>query len=259
VAAVIAAAITAALFLRDSERDHVSAYIEDVNEVQQRSATRFGSVNQALEQFELSADAAAEDLPELRRAAATLTSLRVQVQRIEAPEDARLLRARLIAFFKQQEAVARELVGVAVYLPKLSKAERPLPAVNRRLRSGLSDTSSLETQANVVQRYARELARVAAALDAIEPPTLLRASHRAYVQQLRSYAAASRALQSGIRSNDQTKVDAAIERLRVASVAPPGAAKAQSAAIVAFNERVTKVNELGLAVEKERRRLERDL
>lgn len=256
---MLAAALTAALFLRDTARDDVSAYIEDVNQVQAQSSTRFGAVNRAFEEFKLSSEAATEQLPELRSAAGTLTSLRVRIQRLDAPEDAETLRLRLIAFFRQQESIARELVEVAVYLPKLGEAERPLPAVNRRLRTGLRQTSSLETQANVVRRYARELNRVAAALDALEPPPLLAASHAAYVKQLRSYAAASQALQRAIRQNDQAAVDAAIERLRRASVAPPGTAKAQQAAIIAFNERVAKVRRLGLAVERERRRLETEL
>lgn len=259
VAALLAAIVTAALFFQRSERDDVTAYIEEVNEVQQASAVRYGAVDRVYREFRLSPAAAAEQLPELRSAARTLTALRVRVDRVEAPEDAETLRLRVIAFFRQQETIAKELVAVAEYLPKLSAAERPLADINRRLRQALARSSSLDTQADAVGAYAVRLSRVARALEALEPPPLLAASHGAYVNQLRSYAAASQALQRAVRDNDQAAVDAAVARLRVASVAPPAAAKAQREAIVAFNKRVSRIAALGLAVERERRRLDEQL
>jgi hypothetical protein len=123
----------------------------------------------------------------------------------------------------------------------------------------LSETSSLEAQANAVRAYGVRLGRVAKALEAIEPPRLLEASHQAYITQLRSYAAASQALQRAVRENDQAAVDAAVERLRAAAVAPPATRLAQRDAIVAFNSRVSRIRTLALAVEKERQRLDQEV
>lgn len=229
-----------------------------MNEAQQPFAVRYGSVNRVYEQFELSEEASSEQLPQLRSAARTLNELRVRIERLDAPDEAETLRLRLISFFRQQEAIANELVAVAVYLPKLGDAEQPLAAVNRRLRTGLQ-TASAQEQADAVRAYALELERVARALKAIDPPLLLEVSHGAYIEQLQSYAEASQALQRAVRKNDQAAVDAAVEELRAASEAPPGAAAAQRAAIVAFNERVSRIRRLALAVERERQRLEREV
>jgi len=229
-----------------------------VNETQQAFATRYGSVNSVYEDFKLSSDAATEQLPQLRSAAATLTSLRVRIERLDAPADAEPLRLRLIEFFRQQEAVAEELVAVAVYLPKLAAAEQPLAAVNRRLRSRLQTTAP-EAQAAALGGYAVELERVAAELEALEPPRLLQVSHGAYIAQLRDYAAASRALRRAVRDGDQAGVDAAVAQLRNASTAPPGTARAQSAAIVAYNDRVSRIQRLLIAVERERQKLEQEV
>ena len=259
VVAVLAAVVTAALLFQRSTHDDVSSYIEQVNETQRQSAVRYGAVQKVYSEFRLSPESAEKQLPALRSAANTLTALRVRVERIQPPEEAETLRTRLIAFFEQQEAVAYELVEVAVYLPQLRDAERPLADTNRRLRRSLAESPSLEAQADAVGAYAVRLSRVARALDRIEPPELLAASHGAYIAQLRSYAGASTALQRAVRANDQGGVDAAVERLRTASVAPPGSQRAQRAAIVAFNARTSRVRTLALAVERERRRLDEEL
>lgn len=187
-----------------------------------------------------------------------MTALRVRIARVDAPDQAETLRLRLIAFFLQQEAIARELVSVAVYLPELGEAEQPLAAVNKRLRSDLQ-TTSVDAQADAVRRYAVQLESVSRALEEIDPPQLLEASHSAYITQLRSYAAASRALQRAVRAGDQAQVDAAVARLQAAATAPPGTANAQRAAIVSFNARVSRIRQLALAVERERQRLDREV
>ena len=258
VAALLAAGITAALYLRPTEDEEVAEYIEQVNTTQQRFSTRYGSIDRTFREFRLSRDAAEEQLPELRDAARTLTQLRVSLAGVEAPADAAQLRTRLLAYLRQQEAVAYELVGVAAYLPKLGQAEAPLTSASKRLRVGLA-ASDPDDQAAAVQRYAVDLRRVAKLLEGIEAPELLAPSHRAYVRQLRAYAAGSEGLRRAIAANDQAAVDAAVARMETVATAPSGTARAQAAAIRAYNERVRRMRTLTVALEKERQRLERDL
>ena len=244
---------------RGGPRDDVSAYIEQVNETQREFSVRYGSIDRTFREFRLSPDAAEKQLPELQEAARTMTRLRVRIERLDAPNEAETLRARLLAFFRQEEAVANELVDVAKYLPKLRQAEAPLAAASRRLRAGLQGTASAEAQGEAVKRYAVELRAVAGLLDEVEAPALLEPSRRAYVLQLRAYASSSEALQRGIRDNDQAAVDRAVRQMQKAASAPPGTFNAQKAAIVAYNERVRKIRTLAVALERERQRLEREL
>ena len=51
----------------------------------------------------------------------------------------------------------------------------------------------------------------------------------------------------------------AVRRMALAAEAPPGTFRAQRAAIIAYNERVKRINALGVALERERQRLEREL
>ncbi len=259
VAALLAAGVTAGLLYRGGSHDDVSAYIDEVNATQQEFSVRYGSIDRTFREFRLSSDTAEQDLPKLEEAARTLTELRLRVERIDAPEQAETLRARLLAYFRQQETVANELVDVAAYMPKLRRAEAPLAAASRRLRAALGGSPSTEAQGEAVRRYAVELRAVAASLDDVAAPPLLEPSRHAYVSQLRAYASSSEALQRGIRGNDQAAVDRAVRRMQLAAAAPPGTFRAQRAAIIAYNERVKRIKTLAIALERERQRLEREL
>jgi hypothetical protein len=259
VAGLFAAALAAALFLQRSERDDVSSYIREVNEAQETFALRYGSINRAYEQFRLSPAAVEEELPRLRRAARAMTTIRTSVAEIEAPEPAVELRRRLIAFLAMQEAVGHELVAVVEYLPRLETAERPVARANARLASSLQAARTIEAQGEAVGRYARDLTAVVEILAGIDPPALLAPSHNAYVAQLRRYADSSAALERAVASGDRDAIAEATARLREASEAPTGTARAQKRAIEAYNKRVARIRSLGLAVEEERQRLDREL
>ena len=257
---MLAAGVTVGLLYRGGgSHDEVSAYIEEVNAAQQEFSVRYGTIDRTFREFRLSSEAAEEDLPKLEEAAKMLTELRLRIEHIDAPEQAETLRSELLAFFRQQEAVANELVDVATYLPKLRRAEAPLASASRRLRAALGSSPSTEAQGEAVRRYAVDLRAVAGSLEDVAAPPLLEPSRRAYVSQLRAYASSSEALQRGIRDGDQAAVDRAVRRMQQAASAPRGTFRAQRAAIVAYNERVKKIQTLALALERERQRLEREL
>ena len=245
-AALLAAALTAVLLLRDSPSDDVSAYIEEVNATQQTFAIRYGSVDRAYREFRLAPAEMEEQLPRLREAARTLADLRARVAAVEAPPEARTLRERLLAFLRQQELVAEELVTVAEYLPKLGASERPVAVASGRLRTALRTAETPDEQASALARYGTTLIRTAKQLEAIEPPPLLAPAHRSAL-----------ALQSGVRARDQAAVDAATRSLDAATAS--GSQKAQREAIKAYNGRIREIARLGAALERERLRLERDL
>lgn len=247
------------LYRGGGSHDEVAEYIDEVNAAQQEFSVRYGTIDRTFREFRLSSQAADDELPKLEEAAQTLTELRLRIERIDAPEQAETLRSRLLALFRQQEAVANELVDVATYLPKLREAEAPLAAASRRLRAALGSSASTEAQGEAVRRYAVDLRTVAESLDEVAAPPLLEPSRRAYASQLRAYASSSEALQRGIRDRDQAAVDRAVRRMQQAASAPPGTFQAQKAAIVAYNERVKRINALAVALERERQRLEREL
>jgi hypothetical protein len=258
VAALIAAGIAAAaLWPRTGPRDDVNAYVDRVNATAKTFSGDYRTIEDAFRTFSFAPADAQRQLPQVRTASAELTRLRESIAAVPAPEPAAELRRRLIAFFRQQEAVARELVAVSAYVPRLTKAEQGLAPAGKRMRAEIGKSKTPDAQAAALRTYAAALTRVAAALDAIRAPALFAPSHEAQIRQLRASAAKIRRLATALAAGDAGAVKRAIAAL--GRVSGDGGQKAARKAVADYNGRVERIGKLAVALEKERVRLSKDL
>lgn len=253
VVALLAAGITAAaMWPRTSSRDHVNAYIRQVNAVGKSFSGRYRTVDAAFRSFSFAPADAVRELPKVRASAQQLTRLREQLAAVPAPKQARTLRARLVAFYRQQEAVAWELVAVSAYVPRLAAAEQPLAPAGAGMRAALKKQKTGKTQAAVLRGYAAEISKTAAALAALHPPQLFAQAQASQVARLHASAASVRRLADALEQNDRKAVQAALDRI---SRQPSASAGAARTAVAAYNRRVLRIRALARSVELERRRL----
>jgi hypothetical protein len=236
-------------------RNDVASYISRVNTLSFSFSQDYKSIENAYRKFELAPTKPALQENRLKDAAAKLTSLRIEISQIQAPPDARELRRRLIAFFRQQEAVSQELLGVSTYVPRLMAAEKVLAPAGQKMGAALKSGASAAQQAAALGTYAAALDQAAGAIAAIEPPGLFRASHADQVQRLRRSAALTKRLSKALAANDKPALERTVKELG-ASSASAGAART---AIVSYNARVQKIRALGAKVERERVRLDKTL
>jgi hypothetical protein len=252
-AALLAAAIVvAAMWPHTSARDRVNAYITQVNAVGKTFSGRYKTVDAAFRSFSFAPAAAAKELPHVQASARELTRLRRQLAAVPAPSQAQPLRARLIAFYRQQEAVAWELVAVASYLPQLSAAEQSLAPAGVRMRAKLKRQTDGHGQATVLRAYAATVERTASTLGALHAPPLFAQAQAAQVARLRASAASIRNLAAALAENKRAAVQAALNRV---ARQPPASTAAARTAIAAYNHRVLRIRALSRAAELERRRL----
>jgi hypothetical protein len=233
-------------------RPAVAAYITRVNGLVVTFSQEFTSIENAYKTFALAPKKPAAQEARLQKASAQLTVLRKRAQQIPAPPKARVLRQRLIAFFRQQEAVSRELLGVSTYVPRLAAAERSLTPAGARMRAVLKKGGTAKQQAAALDDYVAALDGAADAVAAIKPPQLFRTSHAEQVQRLRRTAALTRQLSTALRANDKPALKRAVNALGSGGSASSAAART---AIVSYNARVEKIRALAASVERERRRL----
>jgi hypothetical protein len=241
---------------RGSTRGDVSHYITRANETGTAFAKQYKDVSIAYRSLALAPSAQAAQTARLRVSANRLTLLRQELQAIPAPAAARRLRTRLIAFYRSQEQVAHELVGITVYFPQLIKAEAPLQPAAARLRKSLAKAKSPEAQAAVLGSYASAVQAAAGRIGAIHAPALLAAAQRAEQHRVVTLTQSIRSVRRALLANDKAKLKTAIAKLGVTGNA---SAIATRAAIVSYNRHVAKIRKLGAQVELERRRLDRKL
>ena len=111
-----------------------------------------------------------------------------------APEPARQLRKRLIAFYRQQEQVAYELAGIMAYFPRILAAEQDVRPAAARMRKGLAAAHSAKAQAAVLGAYAGTVAAALDRVQAIRPPALLAKAQLAEAARLGRTTRAVRAV-----------------------------------------------------------------
>jgi hypothetical protein len=237
-------------------RNDVGAYITSVNTLSFTFARDYKSIESAYRAFALAPKKPALQEKRLQAAASQLTTLRVRIARVPAPQQARVLRKRLIAFFRQQEAVSRELIGVSTYVPRLVAAEKALAPAGAKMGAVLKKGASAAQQAAALGAYATALGQAADAIEAIKPPGLFQSSHAAQVRRLRRSSMLTRRLSIALAANDKPALERAVKQLGAKSAASDGAART---AIVSYNARVEKIRRLGASVERERRRLDSTL
>lgn len=256
VAALLAAVLTGIwLVPRHSTRDDVASYIDRANEQGRQFTVQYRSVDAAYRTF-ANKPGRGPSTAKLRSAAERLTQLRVDLAAIPAPPKARLLRTKLIAFYRGQEAVAYELVGVAAYFPKLVAAEQPLKTAASAMRKDVGSAHTPKAQAAALGVYAASIGSTADRIEALQEPALFAESKRLEVARLRRTQRSIQSIRAALLANDRTALNAAVAKLSVSSNA---SAVATRAAVVAYNKHVDHLRKLGAAVELERRRLDRTL
>jgi hypothetical protein len=233
-------------------RPGVAAYITRVNYLSVTFSQDYKSIENAYRSFALAPKRPAAQEQRLQKASAQLTVLRKRVQRIPAPPQASVLKQRLIAFFRQQEAVSRELLGVSTYVPRLAAAERVLAPAGARMRAALKQKGTAKQQAAALDEYVAALNGAADAVEAIKAPALFLGSHAAQVQRLRHTADVTHRLSVALVANDKPALKQAVNELGRGTSSSSAAART---AILSYNARVVKIRELGASVERERRRL----
>ena len=256
VAALLAAALTGLWLLpHDSTRDDVASYIERANAQGRQFTQQYRSVESAYRSF-ATKPGHAPDTAKLRAAAERMTQLRAELTAIPAPPKARLLRTKLIAFYRGQEQVAYELVGVAAYFPKLVAAEQPLKGAAEAMRKDVGAAHTPKSQAAGLGAYADAIASTADRIEALKEPALFTKAKGLEIARLRRTERSIRAIRAALLANDRPALKSAVAKLAVSNNA---SAVATRAAVVSYNRHVDHIQKLGAAVELERRRLDRTL
>jgi hypothetical protein len=237
-------------------RNDVAAYIKRVNTLSLSFAQDYKSIETAYRSFALAPKKPALQEKRLKGASARLTALRVEIAQIPAPPQARVLKQRLVAFFRQQEAVSRELIGVSTYVPRIAAAEKVLAPAGQKMRAALKTGASAAKQAAALGVYATALENAANSIAAIKPPALFRTSHADQARRLRRSSVLTRRLSVALAANDKPALKRAVKQLGAGSSASTGASRT---AIVSYNARVEKIRRLAVSVERERSRLDTTL
>jgi hypothetical protein len=243
-------------------RDSLQAYITQVNATQVKMRKPLLQVERAYRDFGRKKGPTLTALePRLAQSATTMRALEKKLRALHPPPDAKRLHGLIVQLVHAEGEIADEVVLLAQFAPRFSRALTPLAPAGRNLRDAFKGAKTAKAQAVALDAYAAALAGVLERLRPLEaPPAFAPAlsSQRSTLAQVRTSAIE---LADGLRKNRRVALPTLIQRFTNAGLANQGLAaqKARIAAIKAYNRRVAHLVTLARKVDRERLRLERQL
>jgi hypothetical protein len=239
-----------------NRRADVAEYIVRVGRIQTSMAAKIRTVDSAYKQFAKQPKSIAARVQQYRNAEHTLAVLRDQLRIAVAPPDARRLKRLLVQLANENVDVAKIVTDLASYLPALAAAQQPLTTAVLALRTDVKAAKTAHAQADAFDAYAAATTRIAKSVASLRAPSLFEAARDAESGQLRRLSS----IAAGIADALRTKQVRTAQRL-VADLAKEqsksSVARAQRAAAIAYNARLSAISRTAKAIERERVRLER--
>ena len=286
VAAVVAAVIVTITTSRSSTPGHdaTAAYIKRVDTIEQRMRVQLTKAAAAYRDFSGGKIHSSLE-PDLVRAEQTLRAFERRLIALPSPPVAAHLKALLVKLARSQVQVSAEVRVLAVFAPKFSAVVRNAATAGKRLSAalaaivppkahklrgtrkqvaaaqkafGVAAAQAAAKQADAVDAYDAELARVQRELALLQPPAVMRS---AFVTQQRTFTATRRAgavLAATLRQSNRSRVSVAGRRFTIATrgAASVAAQQLQIASVKAYNARVRAIGAIQASIQAEVARLQ---
>ncbi|HEX6131685.1 MAG TPA: hypothetical protein VF044_08120 [Actinomycetota bacterium] len=260
------AAVAAVLLLaRDGDDDEieqrraaVSAYIVQVNTTQQALIVQLEQVSRAYRELRLRERPVPGQLERVEAAEETLRGLRTRLAALDAPPEARTLRAGLLELIDLQAGLAAEVAGMVRYLPVQAAENRRLAAATETLRDALTEAETGAAQREAFDVFRAALQRSARTLDEASAPDVLEPSRTGEVARLERLATLARQIGQALEDAEAEDVDRLFPQF-VQTSASTGTTKAERDAVIAFNKKLAAVADQRAEVVRERARVDLNL
>jgi hypothetical protein len=281
-AAVIAAGLAAFSGRSSESKAHkqVVAYIDDANTIQSSMSLPFAHVRAAFQHFADKPTGGSDQARQLADAERTLRTLRRRLAALPAPAPAVKLRRLLVRLADVETAIAHEVQGLALFMPRLSaylaesrstasalgnalaavtypKATSvqggPKEIARAKAAYAAEAAAAAAAQADALELYGADVTPVIKRLRSLRPPTVMKPTYEAQLRALVATRAAVTRLAAELRMSDRSRVPELNRRIKEAArlAASIDAQRAQIAAIKLYNARVRSAEALQLEIRSE--------
>jgi hypothetical protein len=242
----------------EQRRAAVSAYIVEVNTTQQALIVQLEQVSRAYRELELRERPVPGQLERVEAAEETLRGLRSRLAALDAPPEARTLRAGLLELIDLQAELAEEVAGMVRYLPVQAAENRKLAAATETLRDALTDAKTGAAQREAFDVFRAALDSSAQTLEQASAPAVLEPSRTGEVKRLTRLAALAEQIGQALEDAEAEDVDRLFPQF-VQTSASTGTTKAERDAVIAFNKKLAAVADQRADVVRERARIDLNL
>jgi hypothetical protein len=244
-----------------SRRTVVSRYIDSVNAVEAKLGVPLLAVSKANRDFARGHASAAAVVSRLDRSERTIHTLSRRLAAIEAPPEAKQLRALLLGLVAHEVGLIHEVKSLAVFVPRYQRALRPLGPADAVLKRELAaKKTTVRAKAAALEAFSRSAAAVESDLRALRPPPASKPAWARQIATLAQIEADADALAAALRAKQAKVLPQLVHRFDVAAAGTKtlNAQRASIAAITAYNRRIKHLNAIGAMIGREEARISRE-
>jgi hypothetical protein len=242
----------------DKRRAAYEDYVSGVNSAQEQFTPGYRSAVAAVRGFG-SGSQPGRTAARLQDAASTMRAARASLALLRPPEEARGLHRDFLRLLDLQARLSQELALAAEYVPAVARVLTPPEEAAARLRTAIKDAGGAAQQRAALERYTADLQASIDALDALAPPPVLVPWHQAQAGRLEAGRALAGELASAIAARRPDGVDRALRAYAAAAPDDPALARAQAAAVHAFNGAIRRQQRLYARITREQARISAEL
>ena len=266
VVALAAAVASAGCGGGHSKRKAVTDYINRVDSVEKQLATPLAAVSTANQSFANPKKKNPKLEVQLATSERTMKTLSRRLAAIPAPPEAAHLRALLLQLVNRQVALTHEIDQLFTFVPAFQADLAPLAAADTNLKDDLARsgktvaaTEKLDSEkAAALETYAALVDNAIGKLRLLHPPAVWQPGYTTQLVSLQALRSSALALAGAINAKQAAAVPGLLERFDQAAVSDDStpAQKAERAAVVAYNGRISALVTLSRKINAERARLQ---
>ena len=237
--AVALAVLAAGCGSHSTTRRDVSQYIQSVNNIEVKLSRPLVAISKANRDFAQRKSNLSAIADRLHHAALNVDRLTLQLAKLDPPPEAARLQPLLVELGRREAALAREVAGMATFLPAYSKALVPLAKLGPQLKQALNTKGHPGVKAAALETFASGVNGVLTQLAHLRPPPALQAAYLNQAATLRQVRDSARALAGALRNNRAKQLPALLRAFDAAAIGNQtvAAQQAQIAAIRGYNDR----------------------
>ena len=239
----------------NDRRDEADAYLRRVNTLSIPVRGSVGELNHVYSDLRAGRTHRVAYL----RADRQLADYRRRLVALEPPPAARRLHRDLVAYATAQSSFAHEVALFERYQSSVAPVSGELARATRRVRHDLATRHAPGPSARALRVYAAALATPERTLERLAAPPVLAPEHAAELARVRRLRTLSLGLVDALEKGDRTRVASLSGAFSHAGEVDVAAARAEAAAVRAYDGRLRRIYRLGARVQKERTDLEQSL
>jgi hypothetical protein len=257
--AVALAVLAAGCGSHNTTRQDVSQYILSVNKIEVKLSRPLVAISKANRDFAQRKSKPAAIAGRLDQAALKVDRLTLQLAKLDPPPEAARLQPLLVELGRHEAALAREVAGMATFLPAYSKTLVPLATLGPQLKKTLNTKGRPNAKAAALETFASGVDGVLAQLSHLRAPPAVQAAYLDQATTLRHVRDSARALEDALRNNRSKQLPTLLRAFDAAAIGNQtvAAQQAQIAAIRGYNDRIKGIDRLAIRVHREQVKLQR--